>query len=197
MTVVSQGQMGYVFARDGEPLKPEQTLGRVVTCNNFQDTRAFLCGDRKGDASIGQRGRQRAILREGVYVINPVLFVVITQDIVYRFNFGTQGEQATLDAWRKELQSINAFTPVVIGSTHAPRPSDAAHWEDHAADEHIDGDVIAVITAHDGPALPAGQIIAPAVAGDPSDANFHNNFQDIEAFLRAGGCRGRQFAPRL
>ncbi len=195
MTVVSQGQMGYVFARDGEPLRPEQTLGRVVTCNNFQDTRAFLCGDRKGDPSIGQRGRQRAILREGVYVINPVLFVVITQDIVYRFNFGTPGEQATLDAWRKELQSINAFTPVVIGSTHAPRPSSDAPWEEHAADEHIDGDIIAIITAHDGPSLPAGQIIAPAVAGDPSDANFHNNFQDIEAFLRAGGCRGRQFAP--
>ena len=37
LTVISQGKIGYVFARDGEPLKPEQTLARVVACNNFQD----------------------------------------------------------------------------------------------------------------------------------------------------------------
>src|SRR6185503_21021861 len=36
LTSVPQGKIGYVFARDGKALPPEQTLGRVVECNHFQ-----------------------------------------------------------------------------------------------------------------------------------------------------------------
>ena len=61
LCVIPQGKIGYVFARDGEPLKPEQTLARVVPCNHFQDARAFLAGDHNPLALCGQRGRQRAI----------------------------------------------------------------------------------------------------------------------------------------
>jgi uncharacterized membrane protein YqiK len=72
LVTVPQGKIGYVYARDGEPLLPSQTLGRVVSCNNFQDARAFL-GEGVGEDEMqrGQRGRQRAILREGVYALNP------------------------------------------------------------------------------------------------------------------------------
>ena len=42
LTSVPQGKIGYVFARDGRALPPEQTLGRVVECNHFQNARAFL-----------------------------------------------------------------------------------------------------------------------------------------------------------
>ncbi len=53
-------------------------------CNNFQDARAFLGETAETEhPSAGQRGRQRGILREGVYAINPALFVVITEDFVY------------------------------------------------------------------------------------------------------------------
>jgi uncharacterized membrane protein YqiK len=48
------------------------------------------------------------------------------------------------------------------------------------------------VTIHDGPALADGEIIAPTVANDPKDPFFHNNFQDPEKFLDAGGYRGRQ-----
>src|SRR6516165_9024149 len=34
LTTVPQGKIGYVFARDGQALPPEQTLGRVVPCNH-------------------------------------------------------------------------------------------------------------------------------------------------------------------
>src|SRR6476619_4606750 len=44
LVTIPQGQIGYVYARDGEPLPPSQTLARVVPCNNFQDARAFLIG---------------------------------------------------------------------------------------------------------------------------------------------------------
>ena len=67
LVTVPQGKLAYVYARDGEPLSASQTLGRVVDCNNFQDASAFLAGAAAG----GQRGRQRAILREGVYAIKP------------------------------------------------------------------------------------------------------------------------------
>src|SRR5205823_7674862 len=61
--------------------------------NNFQDARAFLTGVvTDGEAVTGQRGRQRAILREGVYAINPVLFVVMTDGCVYRLGQASRQE---------------------------------------------------------------------------------------------------------
>src|SRR5690348_6917560 len=93
LVTVPQGKIGYVYARDGQPLEPSQTLGRVVACNNFQDARAFL-GEEGGE--LGQRGRQRAILREGVYAINLALFVVITEDVVYRLSLQGVQELETL-----------------------------------------------------------------------------------------------------
>src|SRR4051812_8300723 len=90
LVTVPQGKIGYIYARDGQPLQPSQTLARVVPCNNFQDARSFLGESivEQDDATLGQRGRQRAILREGVYAINLALFVVICEDAVYRLNVG-------------------------------------------------------------------------------------------------------------
>src|SRR5262249_39426805 len=42
LVLVAQGRLGYVYARDGQPLAADQTLGRVVDCNHFQDPRRFL-----------------------------------------------------------------------------------------------------------------------------------------------------------
>jgi hypothetical protein len=114
LVTISQGKIGYVYARDGKPLLPGQTLGHVVECNNFQDARKFL-GNGANDASTGQRGRQRAIIREGVYAINLGLFVVVTQDSVYRLDMQGRQELATLVGWQKELNDIRGFDPVVIG----------------------------------------------------------------------------------
>src|SRR5438477_3875980 len=73
LVTVPQGKIAYVYARDGVALAPSQTLARVVDCANFQDAQAFF-------KNGGQRGRQRSILREGVYAINLALFYVITED---------------------------------------------------------------------------------------------------------------------
>jgi uncharacterized membrane protein YqiK len=56
LITVPQGKIGYVYARDGEPLEASQTLARVVECMNFQDTRAFLGGE-SAEGPRGQRGR--------------------------------------------------------------------------------------------------------------------------------------------
>src|SRR5262249_37364696 len=41
---ISQDTIGIVEARDGHPLKDGRVLARRVTCNTFQDARAFLEG---------------------------------------------------------------------------------------------------------------------------------------------------------
>jgi uncharacterized membrane protein YqiK len=189
LVTVPQGKIGYVYARDGQPLQPSQTLGRVVLCNNFQDARAFL-GDSatEEESTWGQRGRQRAILREGVYAINLALFVVITEDVVYRLNLQGQRELEAIVNWQKELGEIDGFSPVVIGGpVQASDPLES--------DNITMVDSIGIVTVHDGPSLPPGEIIAPAVGNDRSDPNYHNNYQDPEAFLRADGRRGRQYVP--
>ncbi len=187
LVTIGQGKIGYVYARDGEPLSPSQTLGRFVECNNFQDSRAFL-GQGKNPGPAGQRGRQRAILREGVYAINLALFVVITEDRVYRLQMQGKQELEAIVGWQKELRDINGFDPVVIG---AP-----VRTEDPLTPGRpIDIDSIGIVTIHDGPSLAPGEIIAPAVGNDAASENYHNNYQDPEAFLRAGGRRGRQYVP--
>jgi uncharacterized membrane protein YqiK len=186
LVTVPQGQIGYVYARDGEPLAASQTLGRVAECNKFQDAHAFLLGLEGG--AVGQRGRQRAILREGVYAINLALFVVITEDVVYRLNFAGQRELETLINWQNELREIDGFDPVVIGG--AMETIDPLQ-----SGQKTRVDSIGIATVHDGPSLPPGEIIAPAVGNAAADPHYHNNYQDPEAFLLAGGHRGRQYVP--
>lgn len=163
LVTIPQGQIGYVFARDGKPLPPTQTLASNTEADDFQDVRGFL---EKG----GQKGPQRKILREGTYAINLAQFIVLTAQSIYSVNLGSS-EQSLFSNMSSMIAERGGFEPVVI----------------HNAD-----DMIGIVTIHDGPALPDGEIIAPTVANDPNDPNFHNNFQDPEKFLNAGGYRGRQ-----
>lgn len=191
LVTVPQGKIGYVYARDGEPLAPSQTLGCVIPCNNFQDARGFLVGEQVGpdqERVTGQRGRQRAILREGVYAINQALFYVLTEDTVYRLDTGGAKEFKTLVNWQAELSDLDGFNPVVIGGpVEAPDPLNP--------DRKTFVDSMGIVTVHDGPSLPPGEIIAPAVGIDRNEKFFHNNYQDPEAFLLSGGRRGLQYVP--
>jgi uncharacterized membrane protein YqiK len=186
---ISQGKIGYVYARDGEPLPSGQTLGRVVPCNYFQDARRFLSGDGSANAALGQRGRQRAILREGVYAINLAMYVVISESKIYALRHLLDRQEAeTADQWREELSSVGGFDPIVVGA-----PIAAADPVD--PESQIEVDSIGIVSVQDGPSLATGEIIAPAVGNDPGGEHYHNNYQDAEEFIRAGGRRGRQYAP--
>jgi uncharacterized membrane protein YqiK len=186
LVTIPQGKIGYVYARDGEALEPSQTLARVVSCNHFQDTKAFL--GEPGHPSPGQRGRQRAVLREGVYAINLACFVVISEDRVYHLNIQGRVELEKLLGWQKELRDIDGFSPVVIGS-----PMETA--DPLIAGRTMMVDTLGIVTVQDGPSLNPGEIIAPSVGHDSGESNYHNNYQDPEAFLSAGGRRGRQYVP--
>ncbi len=188
LVTVSEGRIGYVYARDGEPLPPTQTLGSVVDSNHFQDAALFI---RNG----GQRGRQRAILREGVFAINPALFVVITEDRVYGGLGSDKPEVYAL--WQEELQSFDGFRPVLIGAGKATParppvlPTAPAQPAPAGTGELLPTDTIGVVAVHDGPTIASGEIIAPEIVA-PAGETDHNYFQDTERFLQLGGKRGRQ-----
>jgi uncharacterized membrane protein YqiK len=164
LVTIPQGQIGYVFARDGAPLEPTQTLASNAATADFLDVRAFLT---RG----GQKGPQRTILREGTYAINLAQFVIISRDQINGLML--EGSDAQVfDQMAALITARNGFDAVVIKDSN---------------------DQIGVVTVHDGPALGAEQIIAPEVGTDQTDAaRFHNSFQDPERFLAAGGRRGRQ-----
>ncbi len=197
LVVIGEGKMGYVYARDGEPLEPDQTLGRNVPCNHFQDAEAFL-------SQGGQRGRQRGVLREGVYALNLTLFVVITEEAVYSGPVRDQHEQYR--SWQEELKNVDGFSPIVIGSrtrgtqenwdekSHRGAASEAGKAKPggvELTEAERDYDTIGVVSIQDGPTISSTEIIAPEVKASAGQKD-HNYFQDPEAFLTLGGKRGKQ-----
>lgn len=189
LVTISQGKIGYVYARDGEPLPPGQTLAQRVDCNNFQNARAFLAGTTLEDGRVccGQRGRQRTILREGVYAVNPALFVVISEDHVFALpSIQSRPELRTIEQYRIDLSKMGGFDPVVIGAK-------IETVDEHEPEQPAFVDTLGIVTIHDGASLAPDEIIAPIVGFNAEEPNFHNNFQEAEAFLRAGGRRGRQY----
>jgi uncharacterized membrane protein YqiK len=179
LVVVSEGKIGYVYARDGRPLPPTQTLGATVECNHFQDAAAFL---REG----GQRGRQRAFLREGVYALNLASFVVVTEDGVLAGPI-RDSDRAKFADWHRQLLAIDGFSPVVVGHGGRRAGVDVTPGESTLTP----GDTIGVVSVHDGPPIEPSEIIAPEVRPKVGERD-HNYFQDPEAFLALGGRRGKQ-----
>lgn len=164
LVTIPQGKIGYVFARDGRPLEPTQVLADNSANADFQDVAAFL-------QAGGQRGPQRRILREGTYAINLMQFVVITEEKVFSLPLN-RDEAEVIKRMAEVIAERKGFRPVIIKDTD---------------------DRVGIVTVHDGPSLPQGEIIAPVVGDDPAQAEtYHNKFQDPDRFLRAGGRRGRQ-----
>lgn len=164
LVTITQGKIGYIFARDGAPLEPAQVLASNVTANDFQDVTNFL-------KSGGQKGPQRLILREGTYAFNLMQFVVITEERVYSLPL-SRDDTAVIVRMAEVIKERDGFRPVIIK----------------------DGDdKIGIVTVHDGPSLPQGEIIAPVVGDNPEKGEeYHNKFQDADRFLKANGMRGRQ-----
>lgn len=166
LVTIPQGQIAYVFSRDGKPLDATLTLAKTIPeSNNFQDVKAFL-------QNGGQKGPQRAIVREGTYAFNLAQFIIIAQDKTYYLPLGSKADEASISKMSDILHQRDGFKPIVIKGTD---------------------DKVGIVTVHDGPSLNKDDIIAPTVGDDISKFEiYHNNFQDTEKFLKAGGFRGRQ-----
>lgn len=163
LITIPQGQIAYIFSKDGVPLSPTQTLGKIVTeANNFQDVRGFL-------QNGGQKGPQRGILREGTYAINLAQFIVITQNEIKAIYTGNKQERLELESMQETLTLRNAFVPVIIMG----KGNDTS-------------DLMGIVTVHDSSPLQQGEIIAPEVG------EGHASYQDPEQFIKLGGRRGKQ-----
>lgn len=167
LVTIPQGRIGYVFARDGAQLDLSQKLGKIIPeSKNFQDVRSFLVHG-------GQKGAQRGILREGTYSINLIQFIIVTEDKAYYLPINPKEDELMIENITDEISNIDGFKPIVIKGTEY--------------------DVIGVVTTHEGRSLNQNDTIAPTVGNSIDNSeNYHDNFQDIEKFLKAGGYMGMQ-----
>ncbi|MFN8278285.1 MAG: SPFH domain-containing protein [Chitinophagales bacterium] len=97
-TVIPEGKIGLLLAKDGAEIPTGSILGQYVDCDNFQDAAKFL-------ANKGQRGRQAAYITAGSYRINTLLFQVSTTDMV-RIQESMVGIITTLDGQPIEAGQI-------------------------------------------------------------------------------------------
>lgn len=74
-TVISQGKVGVVEARDGNAIPAGRILAGHIDCDTFQNARAFL-------ENGGERGTQITVMPPGVYRVNTQLFSVRIVDAV-------------------------------------------------------------------------------------------------------------------
>ena len=74
LTVIPNGKIGLLLARDGKEMPTGQILARRVECDSYQDAEKFLNNG-------GSKGRQAAVLQAGSYRINTFLFEIMVTDI--------------------------------------------------------------------------------------------------------------------
>ena len=141
LVTIPQGKIGYVFARDGQPLPPTQTLasqrhGRRLSGRRGVPARGRPARPAAQDPARGHlRDQPRAVRGDHRASASTTCR-------------STHGARQVVQArWRSSIAERDGFEPVVI----------------KGAD-----DSIGIVTVHDGPSLPAGEIIAPTVGDDPA-----------------------------
>lgn len=97
-TIIPEGKIGLIMAKDGAEIPTGNILGHKVECDNFQDAVKFL-------ESGGQRGRQTSYITSGSYRINTLLFQVSVTDMV-RIHESMVGIVTTLDGLPIERDQI-------------------------------------------------------------------------------------------
>ncbi len=97
-TVIPEGKIGLVMAKDGKEIPTGNILGQHIPCDNFQDAVTFLVNG-------GQRGRQTTYITTGSYRINTLLFQVSVSDMV-RIQESMVGIITTLDGLPIEAGQI-------------------------------------------------------------------------------------------
>ncbi len=158
LITVPAGQIGYVYARDGQKMPGDQILGRQVDCHGYEDVEAFLNNG-------GQKGPQNDILNAGTYAINVAQFVVLCENGIHALALGTENEKEIIKNIDHMIRERGGYRPVII-----------------------EGDRCGIVTVHDGPSLPAGELVAARVEN-------HNAYQRAQAFLDNGGMKGIQLDP--
>jgi hypothetical protein len=200
---VPAGQIGVVIAQVGAPTPIGAKSGAYkAEFGNFTDVSGFV-------ANGGQKGVQRPVLSPGMLApIHPVAFLVITKPQVFGVpitdTYSQSADQKgplTFDAFGLDERQLEV-------TRIAPRPAENGKVVD----------MIGIVTTLEGQPLPAGAIasrlgsfddvaaletradttdfqLIAAILG--SKNTLHNNYQDFQQFLDAGGKIGLQHDPLL
>jgi uncharacterized membrane protein YqiK len=195
---VPPGKVGCVEACDGKPLPSGRIVAHEVSCDSFQDARAFLTSD-------GERGPQMAVIPPGTYRINSLLFTVNLADAVVvppgkigviEARDGKPLAAGRVIARQADCNSFqDASTFIACGGERGPQASVIAPgtyrinpfmFVVQLADAvDIEDNKVGIVTTREGAALGAGEIAGPVVDG-------HNMFQSPQAFIDGKGYKGLQ-----
>jgi uncharacterized membrane protein YqiK len=197
---VPAGQIAVVIAQVGTALPIGAKSGHFKPeFGNFSNLNTFIQGG-------GEKGVQRPVLPPGTLVpIHPVAFIVLTSGQVYGLPVSPElvhHARATGGVLKPEAFGLTAQQlQVVVIAPMGPH------------------DTVGVVTALDGPPLLSGDIASRLggyddvlemehAAGETNDPeviemllgsknHLHNNYQDFQLFLDAGGKIGLQHDPLL
>jgi uncharacterized membrane protein YqiK len=97
-TIIPEGKIGLLVAKDGKELETGHILARKVECESYQNASAFI-------KNGGRKGRQSAILTAGTYRINTLLFDVLLYGMT-AINENMVGIVTTLDGMPVEEGNI-------------------------------------------------------------------------------------------
>jgi len=202
---IPAGQIGVVIAQVGDALPiGAKSAEYKPEFGNFQDVRAFMNNG-------GQKGVQRPVLPPGtVAPIHPVGFLVVTMNHVYGVPvaeeyvrllrgkgggftheaFGLRDDQMTVLRIepRKEENEGRIVDMVGIVTTLEGSPSPKGAMANRL------GDFSDIAELESNPATKDSDLVE-AILASKNDA--HNNYQDFQAFLAAGGRIGLQHDPLL
>jgi uncharacterized membrane protein YqiK len=195
---VPQSKVGVVEACDGAPLSSGHIIAKQVDCDFYQDARAFL-------QNGGQRGPQMTLIPPGSYRINPLLFTVTLADVisippgqvgVVEARDGKPLPSGRIIARQVDCDSYQdgqAFLAgggergpqmgLVTPGTYRINPQLFDLKLANIVD--VPENKVGIVTTKEGEPLATGEIAGAAVTG-------HNMFQNPQAFVANGGCKGLQ-----
>jgi len=202
MVQIPAGQIGVVIAQVGASLPVGAKSGVYKPqFGNFVDIETFVSGG-------GEKGVQRLVLPPGTVVpIHPVGFLVIARDNV----FGVPIDEKYAALEQKGGLKCQSFglEPVQL---------EVVRIEPRFYQDGKVVDMIGIVTTFEGPPLPKGAIanrigdftdleeleekpgtkdsdLVEAILSVKNES--HNNYQDFQAFLEAGGRIGLQHDPLM
>ncbi len=192
------GKVGVVEACDGHPLPSGRILAKRINCDMFQDARQFLEGD-------GQRGPQIDVIPPGTYRVNPLLFKVALADTITippsQIGVVEARDGSPLPAGRVIAKQVvcdsyqDGASFLENGGERGPQSGIIAPGSyrinpvlfDVNVAEVVDipDNKVGIVTTREGKPLGRGEIAGPEVPD-------HNMFQNPQAFIQNGGCKGLQ-----
>src|SRR5271170_4225287 len=195
---VPPGKVGCVEACDGEPLPSGRIVAQLVTCDCFQDARAFL-------GSKCQRGPQMGVIPPGTYRVNSLLFTVTLTDAVVvppgQIGVIEARDGKPLSGGRVIARHVDCDSfqdaPAFMsgGGERGPQMALIAPgsyrinpflFSVQLADAlDIPDNKVGIVTTREGLALASGEIAGPVIEG-------HNMFQSPQVFIDGRGSKGLQ-----